>query len=274
MADVKDMAILYDTSKCTACKGCQVACKQWNQLPSPLKDSAYEFSGSYENPSELGPATWLRMTFNEVEPDDGGVQWNFGRQGCLHCTDATCETVCPVGAIRRASTGALALDREKCIGCRYCVNSCPAGVPHWDAVANKTSKCRMCEDRVVNGLQPACVSTCPTGALSFGRRDEMVSAARERLTGLHGGGHTKAEVFGIDELGGTHVLTVAHRGAEAHGLTPGMQAPSAVSLWQLLKPLAAIGTAAVAGVFGLSFLTGIGYRRDELTLEDREKEVG
>lgn len=276
MSSAKDFsktnAFLIDMTRCTGCRGCQVACKQWNQLPSALEDEAYEFSGSYEYPASLGPNTWLRITFNEAETDKG-VEWSFGRDGCLHCNDAACEMVCPVGAISRSSTGALGLDAEKCIGCKYCVNACPTSVPNWDSDGNTSYKCRLCADRTANGLDPACVSTCPTQALVYGPRSEIVAAANERVSTLRAGRFPSAEVFGVEELGGTHVITVAAHGLEAHGLPRDPKVPDTISLWKLLKPLTGVGVAAMVGVVGASFLTGIGYKRDEITLDDSKKEV-
>ena len=257
-----EIAILYDSSKCTACKGCQVACKQWNQLPSPLTAEEYEFTKSYQSPLELAANTWLIMNFDEVDKDIG-IEWNFTRNACFHCTDAACEAACPTGAISKQANGAVTIDQEKCIGCKYCVNSCPFGVPKWKEADNKTFKCRLCQDRTVNGLEPACVKTCPTDALTFGGRAEMVGAANARVTELKAAGFTKAEVYGVDELDGLHVILVAHRGIEAHGLTADPKVADAVRAWQLMKPLGGIAAVAVVGGLGLSFLTGLGYSRDD-----------
>lgn len=257
-----EVAILYDSSKCMACKGCQVACKQWNQLPSPLTADEYEFTNSYQSPLDLAPDTWLIIDFDEVDQDIG-IEWNFMRDACFHCTDAACEAACPTGAISKRDNGAVVIDQEKCIGCRYCVNSCPFSVPKWKEAENKTFKCRLCQDRTENGLSPACVSTCPTGALTFGDRNEMVATAQSRVGELKTGGFDKAEVYGADELDGMHVIFVAHRGIDAHGLIRDPKVPDSVKAWQIMKPLGGIAAAAVVGGLGLSFLTGIGYKRDD-----------
>ncbi|GAB4276884.1 MAG: formate dehydrogenase N subunit beta [Coriobacteriia bacterium] len=265
-----EMAILYDSSKCTACKGCQVACKQWNQLPSPLVADEYEFTKSYQSPLDLAPNTWLIINFDEVD-QDVGIEWNFTRNSCFHCTDAACEMACPVGAISHADNGAVVIDQDKCIGCQYCVNSCPFGVPKWlepaNAAApkgreNKSYKCWLCQDRLANDMLPACVNTCPTGALSFGERADMVEQAKARAEELKGRGFQNAEVYGVDELGGLHVLIVAHRGIEAHGLLKDPKVPDMVNAWQALKPIGGVAAAAVFGGLLISFLTGIGYERE------------
>ncbi len=256
-----EMAIFYDASKCTACKGCQVACKQWNQLPSPLTAEEFEFTKSYQSPLEVSPDTWIIMTFDEVDLDIG-VEWNFMRRACFHCGDAACLQACPVGAISKKDSGAVVIDQEKCIGCQYCTNACPFDIPKWKEAENKTFKCWLCQDRLANDRHPGCVTTCPTGALSFGMRTDMVAQAKEALQDVKAQGFNDAEVYGIDELDGMHVLFLAHRGLEAHGLIRDPKVPDMIEFWQFLKPLGGVAFAAAVGGLGLSYLSGIGYKRD------------
>lgn len=280
-----EMAIFYDASKCTACKGCQVACKQWNQLPSPLTADEYEFTKSFQSPLDLSHNTWLIIDFTE-DDTDAGFNWNFMRHSCFHCTEAGCEMACPVGAISKLDNGSVVIDQEKCIGCQYCVSNCPFSVPRFrDAREGeqfgKTFKCWLCQDRIGNADklsgaevgEPACVKTCPTGALTFGDRAEMVAAAKDRAAALKDMGFTKAETYGIDELGGLHVIVVAHQGAEAHGLVKDPKVSGVTSFWQLLKPLAGVAAAATVGGLGLSFVLGMGYKRGELRYDDATGEV-
>ncbi|MHB1018405.1 MAG: 4Fe-4S dicluster domain-containing protein [Coriobacteriia bacterium] len=261
-----ETAILYDSSKCTACKGCQVACKQWNQLPSPLLDAQYEYTKSFQAPLDLAPNTWLIINFSE-EDKEIGIDWNFMRNSCFHCTEAACEMACPVGAISHKDNGAVVIDEEKCIGCRYCVASCPFGVPRWDEAKNKTFKCWQCFDRTSAERQPACVSTCPTGALEYGDRAEMLGIARERVDQLKGAGHTKAEMYGEKELGGLHTIVVAQRGLEAHGLIRDPKI-GVTDFWQFLKPLGGLGIAATTAGLGLSYLMALGYKRGEYSYDE------
>ncbi len=262
-----ETAIKYDSSKCTACKGCQVACKQWNQLPSPLLAEEYEFTKSFQSPLDTSPNTWLIINFSEVEKPVG-IEWNFMRNACFHCTEAACEMACPVGAITHKDNGAVVIDEEKCIGCRYCVASCPFSVPRWDQARNKTYKCWQCFDRTSAERAPACVSTCPTGALEFGDRAEMVSAAKERAAKLKELGFDKAEVYGDKELGGLHTIVVAHRGLEAHGLIRDPKI-GITDFWQFLKPLGALGIGATALGLGFSFFMARDYKRGEYAYDEQ-----
>jgi len=118
----KEMAMLYDASKCTGCKGCQVACKQWNVLYSDLGMNAFPFSGSYQNPQDLNGSNRLVMTFKEKKSDNQlrPVEWAFGRRSCFHCTNAGCVTVCPTGCLKYEENGVVSVSPEKCIGWGVC----------------------------------------------------------------------------------------------------------------------------------------------------------
>ena len=262
-----ETAILYDSSKCTACKGCQVACKQWNQLPSPLTNDEYTYTESFQAPLDLAPNTWLIINFRE-EDKEIGIDWNFMRNSCFHCTEAACEMACPVGAISHKDNGAVVIDQEKCIGCRYCVAACPFSVPRWDEAKNQTFKCWQCFDRTSAESQPACVSTCPTGALEYGDRADMLGIARERVDQLKAAGYNKAEMYGEKELGGLHTIVVAQRGLEAHGLIRDPKI-GVTDFWQFLKPLGGLGIAATTAGLGFSYLMALGYKRGEYSYDEK-----
>lgn len=273
-------AIYYDSSKCTACKGCQVACKTWNDLPSPLELNAGEFSGSLQNPSDINPDTRLIITFKEQKREGKyGVDWAFGRRACMHCTDAACVDVCPSGCLYHdEETGMVALDTDKCIGCQYCRQACPFDVPRHTGVGVvgggiKINKCDGCLSRIKQGRPPACVSTCQPGALLFGDRDEMIELANKRVAELHERGFTQARVYGADEMDGCHVIHVLKYGMDMYDLPENPQKNGFVDALGFMKPLTGIGTAAIIGGLGLSFLTGIGYKRDEMRYDEKNHDV-
>lgn len=256
-----ESAILYDSSVCSACKGCQVQCKQWNNLPSGTAKDGYEYTGSYQSMSDLNGDTRLLISFNE-KATDKGVEWAFGRRACFHCAEPTCLEVCPVGAISKLENGTVKLDASKCVGCKYCTAGCPFEVPKYRDNFGVSNKCTLCDDRAAVDREPACVQTCPASALFYGTRDDMLAKGKARVEQLKKEGFDKAELYGETEMGGMHVLHVAKYGYEAHGLIRDPKRPDTVAAMELLKPLTGIGAVAVFGGLGLSFLANLGYKRD------------
>jgi len=256
-----------DTSKCMACRGCQVACKQWNDLPG----SQTVNTGSYENPPALAPNTWTRIKFREY--DDGErFQWLFLKEGCMHCGQAVCVDVCPTAALKYGPQGIITFERDLCNGCGYCSQFCPFGVPKLD-VKNlltgqaKSSKCVFCQDRTTNGLTPACVKTCPAGALSWGDRDEMLAKAQARVDLLKGElGFPKANVYGATELGGLGRLYVLTAPPAAYDLVAHPTYPVMSTLWQkVLQPVGEIAFAAtIVGAVAAFFIARRNVRMEEV----------
>ncbi len=237
--------MLVDISKCTACRACQVACKQWNRLPA---ESTLQ-SGSHQNPPDLSWSTWNLIRFTEVPTKDGGLKWLFRRDACLHCTDAGCQRACPVpGCITKTEEGAVVINQNLCIGCKMCVNSCPFEVPRINAETNKAYKCTFCFDRTSRGLMPACAKTCAPGALTFGDKKVMLDKAYARAKALGG----DASVYGDKFVEGTHVVYVLPekvRMYERMAVNPSI--PLSLVLWKdVLKPLSVLGIgAALVGTF-------------------------
>lgn len=237
--------MLIDPSKCMGCRGCQIACKQWNQLPA--EDTT--FTGSYENPNRISPVTWTRITFQEVEVN-GEVKWFFGNQRCMHCSDAACMTVCPTGAIYHTSAGTVAIDDEKCIGCNYCAANCPFNVVGFNRRTNLAQKCTFCFERIENGLKPACSAACPTGAILFGDRNDMIALAQERVEELKAAGNNNASLYGLEDLDGTGMMYILEDAPQEYALPEDPQVPFTARLWgALFRPLRVLVVIALA--FGL-----------------------
>lgn len=267
-----EMAILYDSSLCTACKACQVACKCWNTLPSPTGLNENEFSGTYQNPPALNGDTRLIIEFREHETENAAkpVAWAFTRRSCKHCTDPGCTRICPGGALsKNEETGFVTVDESRCIACHYCNTACPFDVPQYYGPRGIVNKCTGCPDRIAQGLAPACVTTCQPGALRFGDRDEMIAIARERVEWLHEHGYPDAEVYGENEMEGLHVISVEKYGAEKHGevLDPALN--PVVSLTEVIRPVAAVGVGATVLGLAFSFLNGVGYHRDTMRYDEK-----
>jgi formate dehydrogenase iron-sulfur subunit len=202
----ESMGVLIDTTKCMGCRGCQVACKQWNGLKA---ERTTFFGGpGYQNPPALSADTFTLITFAEIEGENG-LRWIFTKRGCMHCKDPACAAVCPVGALHKKPNGAVAYDPDKCMGCRYCMLACPWSVPsyEWQNPSPFVRKCTLCDSRQQNGKAPACVSACPTGALQFGRRKELLAKARMRIA--QNPGRYVDHIYGEKEAGGTGVLYLA-----------------------------------------------------------------
>ena len=238
-----DKAILYDATRCTACRGCQVACKQWNEndefIPTVENGVDAVNRGSYENPPDLSPRTWLKMEFREVEKG-GKLSWLFTRRACMHCTDAGCVRVCPNGSLYHDESGFVAYNKDICTGCGYCVEACPFDVPRLDGSTiigiAKMDKCTFCTspgyDRLAIGEGPACVKTCPTGALKYGDRTQLVAEGKQRVAALMTKGSSGAYLYGDRELGGLHVMYVLDNAPGMYGLPAGPQVSAATVAWQ------------------------------------------
>ncbi|MGE4298493.1 MAG: 4Fe-4S dicluster domain-containing protein [Desulfovibrionaceae bacterium] len=172
-------AFFIDTSRCTACRGCQVACKQWHKLPAePTKNV-----GSYQNPQDLSFHTYKLVRFSEDETG-GGMRWLFFPEQCRHCLVPPCKQTAdnPDAILQDETTGAVIFTELTAKEDKDAIrDSCPYDIPRTDPVSGIMGKCDMCLDRVHNGLKPACVLSCPTGAMNFGDRDEMLALAKTRL---------------------------------------------------------------------------------------------
>ena len=242
-----EVAKLIDESKCIGCKACQVACSQWNELHDDVGSNI----GVYDNPLDLSDQSWTLMRFNEVETDNK-LEWMIRKDGCMHCADPGCLKACPSpGAIVQYANGIVDFKQENCIGCGNCVTGCPFDIPRISKKDNKAYKCTLCSDRVSVGLEPACVKTCPTGAITFGKKEDMVAYGDKRAGELKDRGYQNATLYNPAGVGGTHVMYVLRHGNRTQdysGLPANPSISPMVSLWKgAAKPLAVL--AMVGAVF-------------------------
>jgi len=250
-----EVAKLIDVSKCIGCKACQVACSEWNDLRETIGTNI----GTYDNPRDLTAETWTVMRFSEVEEttqEGTRLEWLIRKDGCMHCADPGCLKACPSpGAIVQYSNGIVDFHQENCIGCGSCVTGCPFDVPRLSKKDGKAYKCTLCSDRVAVGLEPACVKTCPTGAIMFGSKTDMIEQAQERLVDLKERGYKNAGLYDPQGVGGTHVMYVLKHADNPEmyaGLPKDPQVSALVGLWKgAFKPLALLGIGAtvLAGFF-------------------------
>ncbi len=256
----KNNSFLIDMTKCTGCRGCQVACKQWNQLEAEKTEF---FSGEgYQNPPAMSEYTYTRIKFRDYQKN-GQNEFAFYKEMCMHCDDPACASACPVGAFHKTPEGPVIYNADRCIGCRFCMIACPFGVPkyEWSKGLPLVKKCTGCYDRIMEGLQPACVTACAT-ALSYGPRDEMIKLANERLSRYPDRYINK--VYGKEEAGGTSVLYLTSLPFDELGFKPVTLRALPSYTWSALR--------LVPGIFltvgaGLSALSWINHRKDRLKAE-------
>jgi formate dehydrogenase iron-sulfur subunit len=246
-----EVAKLIDISRCIGCKACQAACMEWNDV----RDDVGTVDGTYNNPVDLTDRTWTVMRFYEEEIGDRGLQWLIVKDGCLHCSDPGCLRACPApGALVQYSNGIVDFNQENCIGCGYCQTGCPFNIPRFSRRDNKAYKCTLCSDRVAVGLEPACIKTCPTQALSFGTKEDMLQLASERVAELGERGYDKATIYDPRGVKGTHVVYVMpHGDPELYRMPRDPSISPLVALWRstFARSLGVVTMAAVvvAGFF-------------------------
>jgi formate dehydrogenase iron-sulfur subunit len=218
--EAQRMGFFTDTTTCIGCKACEVACKQWNDLPAD--GTHFRKGASYDHTGSLNAATWRHVRFVEIAeggghlptlpaPSDGngGINvadavaamddWIFMSDVCKHCTNAGCLDACPTGALLRTEFETVVLQADVCNGCGYCVPACPFGVVARDHDDGRAGKCTLCYDRLQDGLEPACAKACPTDSIQFGPYDELVQRAGRRVTELHSRGVETAYLYGAGD---------------------------------------------------------------------------
>nr|WP_246298736.1 4Fe-4S dicluster domain-containing protein [Nocardioides panaciterrulae] len=245
------MGFFTDTSVCIGCKACEVACKEWNDVP----EDGYLLTGmSYDNTEALGASTWRHVAFVEqpvTAPAGGGaatelgmpgmgppapagddqatasgadgVRWLMSSDVCKHCTHAACLDVCPTGALFRTEFGTVVVQPDVCNGCGYCVSACPYGVIDLRKEDGRAFKCTLCYDRLKVGESPACAKACPTESIQFGELSELRERADQRVAELHAKGVDVARLYGADPndgVGGDGAFFLLLDEPEVYGLPP------------------------------------------------------
>lgn len=236
-----EVSMLIDTSKCTGCRSCIVACKKWNHLPLEVN----KFHTAQEGRPRFSANQWVDVAHSRYDS-----KWLYTRQSCMHCKDASCVQVCPVGAIDHSSWGTVEINSKRCIGCNYCIANCTFNVIGFDPARNIARKCTFCSDRLSKGMIPACVQACPTGTLAFGTRNQIANQAGARVEELKRNGFPEAAIYGLKELDGLAMLYVLGKGLENseanYALPENPQVPAAARTWGVIyKPIRSFLVAAL-----------------------------
>jgi Fe-S-cluster-containing dehydrogenase component len=215
---VEFKAILYDISRCAGCRSCEYSCAEENHLPPPPDDVS-----GHRNTDEV-----YRTVVNEFQTSKGPM---YLKSQCMHCNEPACAAACLTQAMHKTKEGPVIWREEKCMGCRYCMVSCPFDVPKFEYFSPnpKIQKCTMCfENRVKEGKMPACVENCPNEALTFGTRREMIREARKRI--VENPEIYVDHIYGEHEAGGTSFLYISPVPFEELGLKTSIQKTSYPSL--------------------------------------------
>lgn len=211
------MSVLVDLTRCTGCKACQTACKQWNDLPSGIP----EFDNNLTFPPDMDGNTYTVVQHRLIEQPSGDVV-RFAKHQCMHCLEPACVSSCFAKALQKSKEGPIVYYPHLCVGCRYCMLACPFDIIkfEWDETFPWIAKCQYCfdekgtYDRVNHGMEPACVNTCPNKVMIFGQRKEMLKEAHDRI---NSDPKYIKHVFGEKEVGGTNWLYISDVPFEAMG---------------------------------------------------------
>jgi formate dehydrogenase iron-sulfur subunit len=239
-------SVLVDLTRCIGCRGCQAACKEWNER-SARKTT---FHGDYSNPGRLNSDTYTRIRFEEKGNNNKPV-WSFVKEQCMHCISPACASVCPVAAFIKTPEGPVIYRDGRCIGCRYCMLACPFQVPtfEWESTRPWVQKCDFCAERIQDGMLPACVKVCPTTTMFYGEYPDVLAEAKKRIAD-NPSKYVNA-IYGEKEAGGTSWMYISNVPFEQLGFrqnVPQVVLPDLT--WAYIKKVPAL--------FGVVFVAGVG----------------
>jgi formate dehydrogenase iron-sulfur subunit len=263
--------VLTDYTECIGCRRCEWACAQENDLPFGGLESCDDQSVFQEM---RRPDETHFTVVNRYSPPEGSDKPLDVKVNCLHCEHPACVSACIVGALKKDPMGPVTYDASACIGCRYCMIACPFQIPAYEydnALTPKVMKCTLCVDRTMVGENPACVAMCPQEALTFGRREDLLELARDRIR--RNPDRYVPHVFGEYEGGGTSWMMIGDRDFQEVDL-PEMPDSSPAEVTERIQHGIFRGFSGPLMVFGLVTLLGKSMGDLEGRLEDQEKEGG
>jgi Fe-S-cluster-containing dehydrogenase component len=259
--------VLFDATRCIGCRKCEAGCNKVNKLPAPAKP--------FEDLTVLGKTRRTDeksyTVVNKYQGKNGPV---FRKLQCNHCMEPACASVCFVQAFKKNSDGSVTYDASVCVGCRYCMVACPFNVPAYeynDPLTPRVMKCTMCHDQISSGelTMPGCVGACPKEALVYGKRDDLIEIARERIR--KNPGRYKNHIYGEKEMGGTNWLYISGEDFSTIGLREDLGNKSVPEIsagpLSVVPMVAALWPALLGGVWAIT------KRKEKVSAEEQKAAV-
>ncbi|NNK00024.1 MAG: 4Fe-4S dicluster domain-containing protein [Desulfatitalea sp.] len=194
--------VLHDITRCIGCRRCEAACNRVNDLPGP--DQPFDDLTVLDRKRRTTSGAYTVVNRQDAGDDRSP---RFIKDQCNHCLEPACASACFVNAFTKTPEGAVVYNADVCVGCRYCMIACPFEIPAYEyhkALDPRVMKCTLCHPRLLAGKLPGCVAACPTEALVFGRREELLAVARERVRAFPD--RYVNHIYGEHEMGGTNWL--------------------------------------------------------------------
>ncbi|MGQ9680874.1 MAG: 4Fe-4S dicluster domain-containing protein [Candidatus Bathyarchaeia archaeon] len=259
-------AVLVDLRRCIGCRSCQIACKRWNERKATNTMLNADPKLEWTNPQDLAPETYTYVRFVKIGSEEA-MKWHFAKVQCMHCIEPRCVNGCPSRALAKTEDGPVVYRKELCIGCKYCVNTCPFEVPRWDEVNRIIEKCTFCQERLKEGMEPACVQACPTDTLMLMDLEE----ARRRATEAESKG---LYTYGLHEVGGTSWIYISEVPLKELGFNELGSEPPVANQIDLLTKFAGSGVFVLGAV--LAAVKFYSQRREKVKkeMESMSKDKG
>jgi Fe-S-cluster-containing dehydrogenase component len=264
----QSLCVLHDITLCIGCRSCETGCNKVNELPPP----AVPFTDLSVLDKKRRTTAKTYTVVNKYLASGQEKKPIFFKTQCNHCLEPACASACFVRAFTKTKEGSVTYDSSVCVGCRYCMIACPFEIPTYEydePLTPRIMKCTLCHPRIAEGLLPGCVEACPTEALSFGKREDMIKLARERINKYPG--RYVDHIYGEHEMGGTNWLYLSGIpfGAvgmrEDLGITP---APELTSGALATVPMvAALWPALLTGIYAIS------KRREKMLSGDKQDAI-
>ncbi|WP_167941980.1 sulfate respiration complex iron-sulfur protein HmcB [Desulfobaculum xiamenense] len=261
------MGVLFDATECIGCRKCEEACNKVNELPAPEKP----FDDMNVLETERRTTDKALTVVNKYQPE-GSSRPVFRKIQCMHCKEPACASACFVKAFKKTPEGAVVYDASLCVGCRYCMIACPFNVPAYEydePLTPRVMKCTMCHPRILEGKLPGCVEACPKQALTFGKREDLIKLARNRIE-AHPGRYID-HIYGETEMGGTNWLTISGSPFNEIGMREDLGVTSAPEMTSgalaLVPMVTGLWPVLLTGVYAMN------KRRDKIAEEEKAEAV-